>query len=257
MSTSIDDSVAARGHPRWVRLTHWLIAAAVLTLAFSGYAILMVHPRLYWGDAGNSLTPALIELPISRNHRNGNWSEPVPFFTAAATSPVTSNRDFPDMFNQNAWARSLHFLAAWCAVLGGLVYVIVGLLSGHARRDLWPRAREVAPQRLWRDVCDHLRLKRIRSAGGGPPYGPLQKLAYSFVVFVALPTMVLTGLAMSPAVTAAIPPLASLFGGSQSSRTVHFFVFAAVVTFVIVHVVMVLLSGFGRQMRGMTIGSRR
>jgi thiosulfate reductase cytochrome b subunit len=223
-----------------------LIATAILTLAVSGYAILMVHPRLYWGDAGNSLTPALIELPISRNHRNGHWSE-----------PVTSNRDFPDMFNQNAWARSLHFLAAWCAVLGGLVYVIFGLLSGHARRDLWPRAHEVAPRRLWCDVRDHLRLERIRAAGGGPPYGPLQKLAYSFVVFIAVPTMVLTGLAMSPAVTAAIPPLASLFGGSQSSRTVHFLVFAAVVTFVIVHVVMVLLSGFGRQMRGMTIGGRR
>ena len=37
----------------------------------------------------------------------------------------------------------------------------------------------------------------------------LQKCAYSFVVFVAAPLIVLTGLAMSPAVTAAFPLLLS------------------------------------------------
>lgn len=255
MATLLDGGGPAPTHPVWIRLSHWWIAVAVLTLAFSGFVILMAHPRLYWGEAGNSLTPALIELPISRNHHNGRWSAPEPFFSAP-DSPVTSNRQFPDMFNQNAWARSLHFLAAWCAVLGGFVYVGVGVLSGHARRDLWPNAHEIGWHRLWRDARDHLRWP-VRPARGGPPYGPLQKLAYSLVLFVALPTMVLTGLAMSPAVTAAIPPLASLFGGSQSSRTVHFIAFAAVVAFVAVHIVMVLLSGFRRQMRGMTIGSTK
>ncbi len=53
-------------HARWVRISHWVLTASVLTLALSGVLILMVHPRLYWGDAGNDLTPALIELPISR-----------------------------------------------------------------------------------------------------------------------------------------------------------------------------------------------
>jgi len=48
--------------------------------------------------------------------------------------------------------------------------------------------------------------------------------------------------------------LLDLFGGSQSARTIHFFVFAALALFLIVHVVMVALSGFGRQMRAMTIG---
>jgi thiosulfate reductase cytochrome b subunit len=48
--------------------------------------------------------------------------------------------------------------------------------------------------------------------------------------------------------------LLDIFGGSQSARTIHFFVFGALVLFLIVHVVMVMLSGFARQIRAMTIG---
>ena len=73
-----------RGHTRWVRILHWIGAASVLTLAFSGFVILMAHPRLYWGDVGNDLTPALLELPISRNHRHGGWATPTPFFSRHA-----------------------------------------------------------------------------------------------------------------------------------------------------------------------------
>ena len=49
-----------RGHRGWVRICHWLAAAAFMTLAVSGFLILMVHPRLYLGHAGNDLTPARV-----------------------------------------------------------------------------------------------------------------------------------------------------------------------------------------------------
>jgi thiosulfate reductase cytochrome b subunit len=71
---------------------------------------------------------------------------------------------------------------------------------------------------------------------------------------VAAPLMVVTGLAMSPAVTAAFPFLSRLFGGYQSARTVHFFAFVTLLLFVAVHVVMVVKSGFRRQIRAMTVG---
>jgi thiosulfate reductase cytochrome b subunit len=74
------------------------------------------------------------------------------------------------------------------------------------------------------------------------------------VVFVAAPLMVVTGLAMSPAITAAFPLLLRLFGGFQSARTIHFFTFIALLLFVFVHVVMVIKSGFRRQIRAMTVG---
>ena len=239
------------GHTAWVRVSHWIAAVSVLALVFTGVEMLMVHPRLYWGEAGNDLTPALIELPISRNHRHGGWTGTTPFF-ATANSPVSAIRTF-DIFNYNGWGRSLHFLAAWTLVIPGIIYVLNGLAAGHFRARVWPRGGELAPRRIWQDVVDHLRL-RVRPATGGPDYGVLQKFAYTFVIFVAAPLMVLTGITMSPAVTATFPGLLGLFGGYQSARTIHFFTFVAIGAFAIAHVVMVVRSGFRRQMKGMTLG---
>jgi thiosulfate reductase cytochrome b subunit len=249
---SVDEPKSSvAGHARWVRLSHWILAASVLTLAFSGFEILMVHPRLYWGKVGNDLTPALIELPISRNYKHGGWAPPDTFVPGA--NPIVTRVRTYTIFNQNGWGRSLHFLAAWFLVLTGLIYVVAGIGSGHLSRHLIPRARDLAPRRLCHDLKAHLRLP-MPPARGGPPYGPLQKLSYTIVILIALPLMLLTGLTMSPAVTAAYPGLLDLFGGSQSARTIHFFVFAALMLFLIAHVTMVTLTGLRRQMRAMTFG---
>jgi len=238
-------------HARWVRICHWTATASIFTLAATGFVILMAHPRLYWGDVGNSLTPALLELPISRNHQHGGWVARAAFFDAPG-SPVSANRTY-DIFNQNGWGRSLHFLAAWFAAVSGLVYVLAGFAGGHFRRYLFPGGGELAPGFVWADTVRHLRLQ-IPKATGGPGYGVLQKCVYCAVIFIALPVSVLSGLAMSPAVAAGYPFLRVLFGGFQSARTIHFFAFVALVMFVVAHVAMVIKSGFRRQMRGMTIG---
>jgi len=241
---------ATVGHARWVRVSHWLLTVSILTLAFTGFVILMAHPRLYWGHTGNDLTPALIELPISRNHRHGGWAERAPIEGAPAA--ISANRTYR-IFNENGWGRSLHFLAAWFTVVPGAYYLIAGVVTGHFRRYLWPRLRESHPRRFMAELVNHLRLK-VPTATGGPGYGLLQKCAYCGVVFVAMPLAVLTGLAMSPTVAAAYPFLQSMFGGFQSARTIHFFTFVALMLFAIAHVIMVIASGFRRQLRGMTLG---
>ena len=98
-----------RTHPRWVRISHWILAASVLTLAVSGVVILMAHPRLYWGEAGNDLMPALIELPFTPNSGRVEFTDRAPIFQDAG-SPISANRT-TEIFNQNGWGRSLHFLA--------------------------------------------------------------------------------------------------------------------------------------------------
>jgi len=238
-------------HARWVRVTHWILSASVLTLAFSGFVILMAHPRLYWGDAGNDLTPALIELPISRNFRHGGWADRT---SISENDPgvISASRTF-DTFNQNGWGRSLHFFAAWGLVLVGSVYLIAGILGGHFQAHLRPRLRELSPPLVWRDLVDHWSPKG-RPAPRGPNYGLLQKCAYSAVVFLAAPLAVLTGLTMSPRVSAAFPFLLRVFDGAQSARTLHFAAFLVLLLFAIVHVVMVIRSGFRRQIRAMTFG---
>jgi thiosulfate reductase cytochrome b subunit len=238
-------------HKRWVRISHWIVTLSFMTLAFTGVVILMAHPRLYWGEVGNDLTPALIELPISRNHRHGGWEKSVPFFQDAA-SPVSANRTY-NIFNQNGWGRSLHFLAAWFLALTGAIYLLAGIFTGHFRRHLTPRMKDFTPDLFWREVKDHARL-RIRASTGGPDYGLLQKCAYFAVVFLALPLAVVTGLAMAPAINAAYPFLSHLFGGFQSARTIHFVTFVILMLFLFAHIVMIIMSGYKRQIRAMTLG---
>ena len=253
MSAMADSAQAevGRGHAIWVRVLHWIIVAVVLALIYSGIVILMAHPRLYWGWSGNDLTRPLIELPLGPNYRHGGWDAAIPFF-GDPNGPVSRARTF-DIFNQNGWARSLHFLLAWLLVAALAVFAAASLATGHLRRDLLPRTKELAPNALRQDIMDHLAF-RITPAKGGPPYGILQKLAYLGVIFIAFPTMVLTGLSMSPAVAAAWPWLPDLFGGTQSARTIHFLVLCLILLFLTAHLLMVALSGLGRQIRAMTWG---
>ena len=238
-------------HKRWIKGSHWIITLSFLVLVITGYVILMAHPRLYWGDVGNDLTPALFELPISRNYQHGGWEKSTPFFDEKG-SPVSASRTY-DIFNQNGWGRSLHFLSAWFLIIPGVIYLLAGFFTGHIRRNLWPRAKEFTANMLRLDLINHLRMK-IPGPTGGPQYGILQKSTYLLVIFFLLPVVALTGMTMSPAITASFPFLLKIFFGAQSARTIHFFASVALVLFLIVHVVMVIRSGFKQQMRSMTIG---
>jgi len=254
MTAGTETGASGAGHAPWVRLCHWLIAAAVLTLAYSGVVILMAHPRLYWGAAGNDLTRAWLELPLGRNYRHGGWAPPLAFGTDPA-GPVSRVRTY-DIFNQNGWARSLHFLVAWGLAAAFFAYLVVGAFTGHIRRALLPRLAELSPQRLWADLRAHLAWPMPRAAGG-PPYNLTQKLAYALVIFAALPLAILSGLGMSPAIGAAWPLVPAIFGGSQSARSVHFLLLCALALFLLVHLAMVVLTGAWRQLRAMTFGGRR
>jgi thiosulfate reductase cytochrome b subunit len=244
-------SESSEGHRLWTRICHWIVALSFLVLGFSGFVILMAHPRLYWGEVGNALTSALLELPISNNHRPEGWEQGA-VFTEVPNAPISANRMYL-IFNENNWARSLHFLAAWFLVLAGAYYAFAGLVSGHIRRNLLPRARELLPRSLWRDVKAHLSLQ-FGSTGGGLPYGLLQRCTYAIVAFIMLPFMLVSGLTMAPTVTAAYPILLDVFGGYQSARTLHFAGFVLLFLFFIIHVVMVALTGFRRQLRAMILG---
>jgi thiosulfate reductase cytochrome b subunit len=240
-------------HKRWVKSAHFIITLSFLVLSFSGFVILMSHPRLYWGKAGNDLTPALFELPISRNYHHGGWTKSTPFYHTAG-SPVSAARTY-DIFNENGWGRSTHFLAAWFLVITGVVYLVAGVFTGHFWRNLLPRLKELKMRLFWRDFTSHFR-RQFPPAEGGPRYGLLQKSTYIIVIFFLLPVIVLTGLTMSPAITAAHPILLDMFFGETSARTIHFFASVALLLFVIVHIVMVARSGFKQNVIAITIGKR-
>ena len=46
-------------HTAFVRVTHWITALCFFALLVSGIEIVISHPRFYWGETGNVLTPVL------------------------------------------------------------------------------------------------------------------------------------------------------------------------------------------------------
>jgi len=251
MTSQQTDNSENNSHKRWVKISHWIITLSFFALVFTGGEMTMVHPRFYWGEVGNDLTPALFELPVSRNYQHGGWEKSIPF-SEAANAPVSAARTY-DIFNQNGWGRSLHFLAGWFLLIPGLIYFIAGIFTGHFRKHLLPSIKEISIKLFWQDILNHVRMK-IPPATNGPHYGLLQKLSYVALIFFLMPVIVMTGMTMSPAITAAYPFLLKIFFGAQSARTIHFFTSAALILFLIVHAVMVIKSGFKKQIRAMTIG---
>ena len=235
LAASIPSVTTTPRHAGVVRFTHWIITLCFFALLVTGIEILISHPRFYWGEVGNVDMPSLFELPIpaSRGSVNTGYSFVLP--------------------DQNSWSRSLHFQAGWVAVFAGLLYAINGLLNGHFRRNILPAKADLSWSLLWAQIANHMRFKRPDEAAA-QSYNSLQRITYLIVIFVLFPLMIWTGLAMSPAFTGTFPSIVNVFGGQQSARTIHFFVTISLVLFLIVHIMMVVLSGFANRMRAMITG---
>ncbi len=225
-------------HSLLVRITHWLSAMCFLALLVTGAEIVISHPRFYWGETGNVNTPVLFKIPVpsSRN-----------------LVPTGYGYTLPD---QNGWSRALHFQAAWLVVLTGLFYVLSGIFSGYFRRELLPQKGERSLGALLATLKSHLKFARPGVADAHS-YNLLQKLSYLFVLFVAFPLVIWSGLAMSPMWDAAFPATVNLLGGRQSARTIHFFVSVFLLVFLLVHVLMVWFAGFWSRTIAMITGRIR
>ena len=233
--SSVPVTAVRSRHSVLVRITHWITTLCFLALLLSGIEILISHPRFYWGETGNVLTPVLFKLPIP---------------SSRGLVPSGYGYVLPD---QNGWSRYLHFQAAWVVVLTGLLYVVSAVFTGHLGKGLLPGKAHLSWRVLRREIADHLRFRRP-SEREAWSYNLLQRFAYLLVIFVLFPLMIWTGLAMSPAFVSAIPVTVTLLGGQQSARTIHFFVTVALVLFLLVHVVMIFLAGFRSRMRAMITG---
>ena len=77
------------------------------------------------------------------------------------------------------------------------------------------------------------------------------------LMLALLMAIVLTGLAMSPWVDAAVPVLPVVFGGRQSARTVHFLATFAFLGFTAMHLFMVAVTGVLNNVRAIVTGWSR
>jgi len=88
-------------------------------------------------------------------------------------------------------------------------------------------------------------------------YNPLQKLAYTLVLFVFAPLIVLSGLALAPSFDAAFPWVTVLFGGRQFARLWHFVLMVALCGFFAMHVILVATTGLRNHITSMITGRYR
>lgn len=269
---AVDAGIPPRGgdlvrrHRLSTRLWHWTNAFTVFVMLMSGLMIFNAHPRLYWGQYGANYDRAWLQIGSSRGRGVlildgevydttgllGVWKDPDGIeqrraFPWWATIPSTYSL---------ADARIWHFFFAWVLFFSAAFHLGLSLFNRHFQRDLLPRREELRPRHIWRDIRNHLRL-RFPKGAAALQYNVLQKLAYLLVLIGLIPLLILTGLTMSPGVNAAWPWLLDLFGGRQSARSIHFLCAAAMLLFIVVHLIMVLLAGPFNEIRSMITGRYR
>ena len=216
-------------HALSTRIWHWVNALSLIVLFMSGLNISNAHPHLYWGQWGFSPGDAWLHVA-----RFPGWATIPGYYSLAA-------------------ARDWHVLFAWVFALSLLLFMLTALLNGHFRRDIATRAGEWRPAAIGADIRAHMRFEFDHP---GAKYNFLQKAAYGLVLFVLLPLMIVTGMAMSPGMDAAWPFLSEMFGGRQSARSVHFLAAWALLAFLVLHVLLVLLNRPLRNLADMITGGR-
>ncbi len=227
MSAPVTESKNQIKHSLSIRLWHWVNATVMIVMIMSGLMILNAHPHLYWGQEGYAPVAAWISVPE---------------FPGWMTIPSTYSL---------ALGRRVHLAFAWAFAFGLLFYFVRAGMTGSLRRAIGLSRAEVSPTVLKADISKHLR-RDFSAHGGG--YNPLQKISYALVLCIFLPGLIFSGLTLSPGMNAAWPWLLDIFGGRQSARSIHFICMAGVSVFIIVHIIMVLVAGPIKLMRGMITG---
>jgi thiosulfate reductase cytochrome b subunit len=145
--------------------------------------------------------------------------------------------------NWLAGALLWHFAAMWLLVINGIVYVVLGIVTGRFRRKLFP----IYPREVFRDLFAALRGQL--SHDDLSVYNAVQKLLYLGILLTAV-VIVLSGVSIWKPVQ--FQALTSFFGGYNTARYVHFAAMTAIVAFLFVHVTLAVLVP--KSLRAMIVG---
>ena len=250
-------------HSIATRVTHWLWTLAMLVLVMSGLQIFNAAPYL---DASDKSDPARRVLSFGAHKTadgapvgtvtlfghtfttthvlgyadDGQGGEESRAFPGAVTLPATQ-----DLADGRVW----HLFFGWVLTLSLVTYLVVGAV----RKDL--RELILRPSDLPKLLPMQLYYFRLRKEP--PPHGtynPLQKATYTVVLFVFIPLIILTGLALSPAIDAISGPLVWLLGGRQFARTWHFTLMSILIAYFCVHMILVFSTGPWNNIKSMITG---
>jgi len=219
------------GFPAWLRITHFINFVFVGVLIRSGIEILSSHPRLYWN---NHCVPGT------------DWVRFTTRVVPAQEGQYMARDDelvLPKWFSlpggkKIGLGRRWHGVTNFLWMINGLTYAVLLFGTGQWRR-LVPTGWGVFPE-AWESLRTYLTFN-LPPVGRFDPYDSLQQLMYAFIVFIVAPMMILTGIAMSPAVVGRFPWYPKFFGNRQSARSLHFLGMAIYLVFVVFHVSLVFI----------------
>ena len=178
-------------HRLYVRVFHWLNAAAIIMMVMSGWKI----------------------------------------YNAA---PIFESIEFPDSITLGDWlggALQWHFAAMWLFVVNLTIYLVLGIVTGHFRRKMFP----VSPSAVISDVGQALRGKLAHDSHD---YNAVQKVFYIGIIGVLLMTFV-SGLVVWK--SAQFQALSWIVGSYDTARIVHFAGMSLICAFIVVHLALVAI----------------
>jgi DMSO/TMAO reductase YedYZ molybdopterin-dependent catalytic subunit/thiosulfate reductase cytochrome b subunit len=212
----------------------------------SGLSILFDHPRLYFNDHCTPGTEWIkfTPLPVPQDRI---WTAKD---DARYISPLIAT---PGYRHTIGIARVWHFANVHGFIITGVVFVSL-LFATEQWRRIVPTSGLVVIQ-AWNTWVHYATFHLPPEPNGFYGYNALQQIAYFAVVFVFGPVAILTGIAMSPAVVNRFPWYARIFGGRQSARSIHFLTMFSFLAFLIVHVTLVAMTGFVRNMNHIVMGT--
>lgn len=142
---------------------------------------------------------------------------------------------FPPTITIGGWlggALLWHFAAMWLFAINGLVYLVLGIVTGRFRNKLLP----ISPRAVIRDAWAAVTFKL--SHDNLSVYNAVQRVLYLGVILAGV-IVALSGLAIWKPVQ--LQTLTAVFGGYDTARFVHFFAMSAIAGFLIIHIALALL----------------
>ena len=241
-----DNFAGPHGFPLWVRYCHFLNFFFVMLLIRSGLSILVDHPRLYFNDDCMPGSEWMRFTPL-KVPRDRLWTAKD---DARYLSPLLGT---PGYRHTIGMARVWHFINVHGFIITGIVFAVM-LFATEQWRRIVPTSPLVLTQ-AWNTWVHYATFHMPSEPNGFYGYNALQQIAYFMVFFVFGPLAIATGIAMSPAVVNHLPWYARIFGGRQSARSIHFLTMVSFLAFLVVHVTLVAMTGFARNMNHIVMGT--
>ncbi|MDO5747105.1 MAG: molybdopterin-dependent oxidoreductase [Actinomycetaceae bacterium] len=229
--------------PWWLRVEHFLNIIFVTFFIRSGIEILGTYPRLHT-NVHNRPGAQWAQFTIKEKSKHKYYAVGSEY---EDYSPIISlpGRGLLGL------GRYWHFMVVMGYVTCFLIYYILLFATGQWLRYIPPSLSTLGDAAY--NMVEYLAFTMPEHMTGYP-FNAAQQLAYFTAIFILPPFMIFTGMFQSPAVNSHWPKITHALGGRQMIRTLHWWGLIGYLGFIVGHVSMVFIHGYGHEVSKMVFG---